>query len=99
MVDNQNRLQIPEEFREYVETGGDKKILIYFYYSSKEKLYYISSKKDEYIDEQSYITHRRQLDKRFKVFIPSDIIKQYNTKKIICGVKKNLIFLVPMEEV
>ena len=98
MVNKYNRLQIPKEFRVFVKKGGDERISIYIFYSTKEQLYYISSDKDDYIDEYSYITHIKMVDNKWRITLSSDIIQQYGTCNIICGMRNNVIFLIPLEE-
>lgn len=90
MVDRQGRIVVPKE----MEVLNSEKGQVFFYYSLEEKLFYFLFKKVS--DE--FFMGIRQIDEKNRVFVPKQILENYQTKNILVAAKGERIYLIPLKE-
>lgn len=90
MVDRHGRIVVPKEMKVLNSEKGQ----VFFYYSLEEKLFYFLFKKVS--DE--FFMGIRQIDEKNRVFVPKQILENYQTKNILVAAKGERIYLIPLKE-
>lgn len=90
MVDRQGRIVVPKEMNVLNSEKGQ----VFFYYSLEEKLFYFLFKKVS--DE--FFMGIRQIDEKNRIFVPKQILENYQTKNILVAAKGERIYLIPLKE-
>lgn len=90
MVDRQGRIVVPKEMNVLNSEKGQ----VFFYYSLEEKLFYFLFKKVS--DE--FFMGVRQIDEKNRIFVPKQILENYQTKNILVAAKGERIYLIPLKE-
>lgn len=90
MVDRQGRIVVPKEMKVLNSEKGQ----VFFYYSLEEKLFYFLFKK---VSDDFFIGIR-QIDEKNRIFVPKQILENYQTKNILVAAKGERIYLIPLKE-